>query len=323
MDPLTLTLVFAMAAGWFVRNAVEDGLATWRGRESPRIARRRARHDLDLARQRAGDGPTIGQAVTGRVAHRIANPPDRHPALEYLALRWADAWDEATERHNDRVRRRAIERARAADAERDDPAGPRDRTDYADIHDAEEVDQPPPDDDRDGQPDESTGRPHRWACQKCGAPADGLLCDDCLGLNRPRPEPEPDDRPGDTSQTPGPLPDQEPVTTRKDPPVSTPNTINGDVGSPTEALAFCAGALDLNTAVVYELATATDNLRGEGVGEDFLAILEQARDAVGGCSFAVDGARTLYADHVAAQADLLSDPDLRDTVTGYLSADRA
>ncbi|MHA6631863.1 hypothetical protein ACU61A_41075 [Pseudonocardia sichuanensis] len=115
-------LAVCLVLGWFVRAAIEDILAEVRGRESPRVARQRARQEM----ARTSGVPTIGQAATARIATLLAPrpaghlPQRRHPALEYLRTRWEDAWDELLESHNEEMRRRAEARRdrKAQEAER-------------------------------------------------------------------------------------------------------------------------------------------------------------------------------------------------------------
>jgi len=101
------------------------------------------------------------------------------------------------------------------------------------------------------------------------------------------------------------------------------NTINGDIGSPSEALAFCEHTLDLNIACINEIDVALANLRGAGCGQQFLDIITGGLTAADIFHHAVSGARVRYARHVLTHADLASDPDLRNTLQGYLSADKA
>lgn len=109
--------------------------------------------------------------------------------------------------------------------------------------------------------------------------------------------------------------------TRKDSSVT--STINGDVGSPREALEYCEQTLGLNTACRAEIDVALANLRGAGCGQAFLNVVASGLNTADIFHNAVSGGRVRFAKHVLAHADLASDPDLRNTLVGYLSADRA
>lgn len=127
MEPFIFSLVMAWA---LVRYGVTDLVATTRGTESPRHRERRQRltqqHERRMARM--SHGPTIGQAVAGRIARRIAEPrPPRdrsgeRPFRRFLGEWWDDSWNHATEarhRHYDRKQSGDLPRQRAARAVRD------------------------------------------------------------------------------------------------------------------------------------------------------------------------------------------------------------
>lgn len=110
MEPFLFSLLVAWA---LVRYGVTDLMATAKGTESPRYRERRQRltqqHERRMARLETG--PTIGQAVAGRIATRIAHPkPPRdrsgqRPFRRFLGEWWEDAWNHATEsrhRHHER-----------------------------------------------------------------------------------------------------------------------------------------------------------------------------------------------------------------------------
>lgn len=99
--------------------------------------------------------------------------------------------------------------------------------------------------------------------------------------------------------------------------------INGDVGSPEQAVAYHEATLAFNDAVAAQVDIALSNLRGAEVGEGFLAIVETGLDGCHQFETTVEGARVEYADHVLAKADLSSNPDLVNTLLGYLSAARS
>lgn len=100
------------------------------------------------------------------------------------------------------------------------------------------------------------------------------------------------------------------------------STINGDVGSPAEALSFCEQTLDLNKACCNEIDIALANLRGAGCGQAFLDVITGGLTAADIFDIKVRGASVRYAKHVLTHADLTSNPDLKKTLLGYLSADK-
>jgi hypothetical protein len=69
--------------------------------EPARINERRQRstqsHELRMQRMHARQGPTLAQAISIRVAQRLAEPRGR-PARTAIALWWADSWGYATDR---------------------------------------------------------------------------------------------------------------------------------------------------------------------------------------------------------------------------------
>lgn len=290
MDPITLWILI-LATGWIIRALVEDGaaaVAAARGHPytSPRIVRREARQRLALERVAAGGSPPLTVVFSEKLADRIANPPERkwlRELREYLALVVADGFEDARTRHEEK---RAEKRGERLAHKPRQPAPAAEEPDD-DIVDAELVDpEPDPSPEREEAP-----------------PADD----------------DPPPPPAQPSRSTPALPAADP--TRKDPSVT--NTINGDVGSPSEALAFCERTLDLNTACINEIDVALAGLRGAGCGQQFLDIVTGGLTAADIFHNAVAGARVRYAKHVIAHADLTSDPDLRNTLVGYLSADKA
>ncbi|WP_219414159.1 hypothetical protein [Pseudonocardia nigra] len=503
MDPVTIW-IFCLATAWFIRRAVEDGYAAVRGRTSPRIARRQAAYELAQQQAAATGTPTIGQAATGRLANRIANPRPPGPFRRYLSGLWEDSWNDAEERREERRRRRAEQRREQAerDAEQRREQAEREAAGRPDPDDAlrtrkcrgcdvlvveplewcagcqsaeRRVNEPQPEPDPrrctkcrhlvadvgpldevgecpdcqadtrddlanqerladldDEQVDrlnepaswrETTGgaqrdggdhhedqdgdayyrrweQPHprvdgtlrttvtswaqdngrrRWIVtetewQWVGSNDDVLFEDTDVSDSSEdgpsgQPWPTPDDvrrtvndaSPADANETPlldvldatlcpggcgtwvvggmcptceerralpsaeTPEPDPAPETTRKDtPPMSTPAEINGDVSSPLDALAFATSCLDLNAAIMNELDAMANNLEGEGVGAACIQIVRDAWAAGDQFGTAAAGARDEYARHVATQAEIAGDTELRDTVAGtYLDAARA
>jgi hypothetical protein len=292
VDPITLWILI-LATGWIIRALVEDGaaaVAAARGHPyvSPRIVRREARQRLALERISAGGSPPLTIVFSEKLANRIANPPERtwlRELREYLALVVADGFEDARVRHEQKRAEKRQERP-TADPRRPAPAG---EGFDDDIVDAELVDpEPEPSPEPEHDPE------------------------------KPREHPPPPPPPGPSHNSTPALPAPDP--TRKDPSVT--NTINGDVGSPSEALAFCERTLDLNTACINEIDVALACLRGAGCGQQFLDIITGGLTAADVFHNAVSGARVRYAKHVLTHADLTSDPDLRNTLQGYLSADK-
>lgn len=532
MDPLTVW-IFCLATAWFIRRAVEDGWASINGRESPRIAQRRAKQEL--AQQ---GGRTIGQAVSGRIADRIAEPREAGPLRRYLADLWEDSWEDARVRHEDRRRRRAEREQQELDVV-DAPDDDEVRTypcrgagcDVLVVEPAKWCDdclaqmrndqarraepkpehvlrtrpcrgkcgvlivepqewctvcaarwtsstppptqpQPEPKPAAKQQPSQSPPQPdgrrdripglcrvclahpvatdisgrcekcargnfgHKHYCATgCGRPVNeqgqtcptcaqdaaenkryycagtghvcnqrvhehGQLCPDCAlrradihaaasssartearlaadaekkrraheygqrlvreweernakakaagqmpycagvttaGLCRERVHESGQlcpycarsdaDRYGSTAQThqtPEPAPAPAPDTTRKDTQPVTTTEIDGDVTGPQDALAFADSCLALNNAVINELDVMAANLEGEGVGDDVVRIVRDAQAAADQFASAAGGARDEYARHVATQAEIASNPELRDTVKDtYLDTARA
>lgn len=356
MDPITLWILF-LATGWIIRALVEDGaaaVAAARGHPyvPPRVVRREARQRLALERISAGGSPPLTIVFSEKLADRIANPPEREwlrKAREYLTAVVADGFEDAKTRHEERRAEKRGEQPSAPSPRRPAPAAeePDD-----DIVDAELVEPTPGsvwrpaaptcpecrepmtrDYSRDSHPhadgtvtfpftcggcdatSERTVRdPTPLLCAVCGGPITeeaGKTCPSCAADRPPPTDPAP------PVPTPAP-PAADP--TRKDP--SMTNTINGDVGSPSEALAYCEQTLDLNTACINELDVALACLRGAGCGQQFLDIVTGGLTAADIFHNAVGGARVRYAKHVLTHADLTSDPDLRNTLRGYLSADK-
>lgn len=122
MEPFVFALLMAWA---LVRYGVTDLVATVNGTESPRYRERQQRltqqHERTIARLQTG--PTVGQAVAGRLAQRIAHPKpptdrsEHHPLRRFLSQWWEDSWNHATERrhrHHERKHHGKLPRQRAA-----------------------------------------------------------------------------------------------------------------------------------------------------------------------------------------------------------------
>lgn len=292
MDPITLWILI-LATGWIIRALVEDGaaaVAAARGHPyvSPRLVRREARQRLALERISAGGSPPLTIVFSEKLADRIANPPEREwlrKAREYLTAVVADGFEDARTRHEQKRAEKRGEQPHAPSARRPAPAAEEFDDDIVDAELVEPEPEPSP------EPE----------------PAD------------PEPTPaEPDPSPARPNNSTPALPAAAP--TRKDSSVT--NTINGDVGSPAEALAFSDRVLDLNVACINEIDVALAGLRGAGCGQRFLDIITGGLTAADIFHTAVSGATVVYAKHVLTHADLTSNPDLKATLLGYLSADK-
>lgn len=294
--------LFCLATAWLVRHLVEDGWAGAQGRESPRVGRRRAQHEL-AQKHRADTGvPTVGQAVTGRVAARIAEPRERGAFRRFLAELWQDAWVDAADQH------------RARRARRTQPAEPT-RAMASRL---------------------CAGGCGRWVsgewthCTACdhGTQTDDDEPADWWGEDPP---PAPDDLSditdddyldADLINEPAPNPAPEPP--RKDTPMTAPTTINGDTVSPLENLGFATACLTLNAAILTELDTMANNLAAAGVGDSLIRTVRDVASAADQFATGAGGARSEYAAHVAVQADIAGDTELRNTVRGtYLDTANA
>lgn len=117
-------LLFAMLlATGVMRYGVSDLVATAKGTESPRHKERQQRlaqqHAETMARIQQRQGPTVGEAVAGRIASRISQPKQpkdrsgQRPARQYFGRLWEDSWNDAVDRHQ-----RRHDRAKAGDLPR-------------------------------------------------------------------------------------------------------------------------------------------------------------------------------------------------------------
>lgn len=182
----------------------------------------------------------------------------------------------------------------------------------------------------------STREYNFWYCANgCGraVPNRADWCPACLIDLVPPTDVRPDDGPDPDDDTPGddqpapetPEPDPAPDTTRKDtPPVTNPTEIDGDVRDPLTSLAYATGCLDTNTRLMNELDAMANNLAGEGVGGEVVQIVRDAWNAAEQFGLAALGARDEFARHVAVQAGIAGNTELRDTVRDtYLDTARA
>jgi hypothetical protein len=297
LDPIAIVVIVAYAVYRIIRLLAEDGVAHYRGLPSPQLERRRLRAQLAREHLAAYGTPPLTMAISNGLARRIAtrtdSPPERRAWATfrtYIDDVLADTWEDAHTHHEQRRQRRMQTQPNSEDSgwrHMRDTADGQDVDD--DIVDAELVE---PEPDPGPEPEDDAATP----------PED--------------PPPPPPSDPPNRSIPALPAPDP----TRKDSSVT--NTINGDVGSPAEALAFCEQTLDLNKACCNEIDIALAGLRGAGCGQGFLDIITGGLTAADIFDNKVRGASVRYAKHVLAHADLTSNPDLKKTLLGYLSADK-
>ena len=118
-------LILLLLAGWgAARYGANGTLAHARNVEPLRIAERRQRcaqaHERAMAREARRTGPTIADAISMRIADRVAHPRGG-PARQAIALWWSDSWGYATERRllrHDRAAHGLLRRQKAARAVR-------------------------------------------------------------------------------------------------------------------------------------------------------------------------------------------------------------
>lgn len=307
---LFLAMLVATAA---VRYGVTDLVATVRGTESPRHRERQRRlelaHQREMARLQARQGPTIGEAVAGRIASRIAEPkPPRdrsgqRPARAYFGRLWEDSWNDAVDRHE-----RRHERAKAGDLPRQRAArkareAARLRWDRYQTRRREQAGGQGPaaswTAERADPVDEPGDEPH--------SPQDDVvdaeIVDDEPPRGRPEeqhraePSPAPTAGPGDDPQD-GPAHEPDPPTPAAQTPLATvhpithtegdittmtaptgQNLTSGETVDPESALAFSQGIGNVAQALYAELETSVANLTELGVKGapiDKLASMQEA-----------------------------------------------
>jgi hypothetical protein len=110
---MELLILLVLAAWGGARYSANGAVATARKTEPLRIAERRQRaaqsHERRMARMARRDRrstPTVAEAISIRIAERVANPRGG-PGQEAMALWWADSWGYATERRRQRHQRAA------------------------------------------------------------------------------------------------------------------------------------------------------------------------------------------------------------------------
>lgn len=280
MDPVVWSLVIAWI---FIRYVVGDLIEACTGRPSPRTTQRQARQQAQKDRAAAGLGPTLGEAVSGRLANRILNPPPkkphkpRGPAGQFMADWWADTCDEARERTR-RARQRRLQ------GRNNDPTQ-RPQHDPHDIVDAEIVDPPIPGTDTPRQPNGSSPAPPT-PLHRPDQPAS------------PAPDSPREDSPGEGD------------------PMSQPN---GETVDPTSALDFVGTCRAITENMLAQIEQSIATLTEKGVKGDPIEALENMREnfnlALGSAARAID----IFEGHKTKQDELASDDTLADTQKdGYL-----
>lgn len=296
MEIVLLVWVLVLATLWLVRLLTEELVAAVRGQPSPRIARRRAREELALD----FGVPTVGQALSMRLARRIENPPDRkwlRRMRGLLAELAEDALAEARVRHH-RNRQAAGARRRARQAGwKVRTGGPTSRR------------TPPPPEEDDTVMDT---RPCRDCRTALVVPPDET-CEACERATAPPPPPDPDQTPPEPTENDTAPPD------RKAPAMaSATHQIDADLRDPRHALAFATSCRGFNDALVGEFDILAAQVRRQGVGAGPLGEIRVLEDAARNYSTSNGRSVEVYAAHVVVQADLAGDEDLRDTARGYL-----
>lgn len=330
MDPFSALIISVLIAKYLVSYGVTDAISAWKGTESPRDRDRKARQERARSRLTSGgngapSGPTIGQAMSSRIAGRIANPPPkkpRGPLRTFMSDLWGDVVDEAALRTEDKMRDRR-DRYEAQRRTQDDPVVAVPDPDL-DIVDAEVVDE------HDDQPVSIV----HMACFACAKDAtegeltegDGF-CRACIATFR-----EPSTAPTQTQPT-------EPVDLVK--PVDTSTSAGTDTttgeGATVTHWDFNPETYDPRSAQTFaekvekalEKLTATtinrlDALVNDGIqGEPVAAYQEMAESFRMAAAFAHEACDE-FAQHEAYAQALEDDPTLRDTQAGrYLDLSKA
>lgn len=294
-------LVFSLICAWVsMRYIGGDAIAAVRGTESPRIRDRRAREQLACDRATAGLGPSVGQAITGRIADRIAHPPEkrpRGPAREALAAWWQDVWAEADRRRRERLE---VQRRRATTPPERRPSPPPPppdvETDVIDVIDAEIVDDEPVD----------TG------------PTD----EDYTGPTEPVSLDKDPPAPTDPPATEDPVATVHPI--RGDLTMTTTSDLSGETLDPVAASAFVAGCSRVASDLVASIDQSLASLRERGVAGKPIEHLVQMQESFTIAAGHASDADVFFQDHIGKQQDLAADETLAGTVEDtYLGAGNA
>lgn len=316
LEILLVAFILLWATMLFAKYLVVEIWAVKHGQESPRLARRDAREQL--ARQ--WGRPTVAQAVEARLVRRIENPPERRWLVQARALVsevFADSIAEARIRHHVNSRKRAMRHA-----------GVRFQTGGATAGRRATPPPPPP------PPDDDVAR--TWRCDGCEdelVPERGALCPTCQAGDPAAADPDPGPDPPEEKEQhdpaadrPGP-PDHDTTEHHdgKDPLMATAtHRINVDVNDPCTALQYAQNSRGFVDGVVGQFEILASNLRNAKVGPAPIGEVNVMADAGRTFSASLGDSVKEYAEYVVIQAELHSDPDLRDTVQDtFLDGDGA
>lgn len=342
-------LILLMLAGWgAARYGANGTLAHARKVEPLRIAERRQRaaqaHERAMARAARRTGPTVADAISMRMADRVANPRGG-PARQAIALWWSDSWGYATDRrllrhekaaqgllgrqkaaravHEWLTRTAAQRRTQRATNTAQTSPGPAWKVqtqadviadDHGDdIVDAELVDDQPvapaPPAPKTGPTETRPGRPDPHATEPGGAEGD------------PSTSPSDIDVQHDTEAT---LATVHPI--RKDTLMTATTSTHtgthehtvssGEVLDPAAALNFVNGVKGVAERLVAEIELSISSLRQRGVAGEALELLAQVQEAFGNGAAVAEQVAGHFQRHLTIQDQVLSDPDLAGTVRG-------
>jgi hypothetical protein len=337
----------------------------WRKTEPLRIAERRQRssqaHERRMARiGRRGGRPTIAEAISIRIADRIANPrggPARRAAGEW----WADSWLYATERRQNRHARAAagqLRRQRAARAAAawvaahrrprgaqgaprrpqsdpwarrrpDQPGttvprrgwGPGFSAEEDDIVDAEIVDE---------HTEEDTQEHTTKDTKDINEPAVGTPEHDQPSDEQRREHGLAADAPSEDERDPGGLASVHPIRptttdqpTGKDILMPTHTVTSGETLDPSAGLAFVTSVRESAEQIMTQIELSETTLTSRGVTGEPIALLAQLREAFSTAANAASAAVTHFERHLSIQDQVLADPTLAGSVHGTYVGNRS
>lgn len=345
-------LVLLMLAGWgAARYGANGTLAHARKVEPLRIAERRQRaaqaHERAMARAARRTGLTIADAISMRIADRVANPRGG-PARQAVALWWSDSWGYATDRRLVRHEKAAhglLGRQKAARALKQwltrtagqrsrqratktsqRPPGPgwkvQTQADVIaddqgeDIVDAELVDDLPDAGAPAAEPDPTatgTGTTDPSATEPAAAEAHPGTAPNATGVQHDT------DLQHDTVAdlaTVHPIRKDTPMTASTHTGTNEHTVSSGEVLDPAAALNFVHGVKGVAERLVAEIELSISSLRQRGVAGEALDLLAQLQEAFGNGAGVADQVAGHFQRHLTIQDQVLSDPDLAGTVAG-------
>lgn len=338
----------------------------WRKTEPLRIAERRQRssqvHERRMARiGRRGGRPTIAEAISIRIADRIANPRGG-PARRAVAEWWADSWLYATERRQKRHALAAagqLRRQRAARAARAWVAGHRrprtaqgaPRRPQSDPWARPRPDQPGTTDPRPGwvprvsdeddivdaeivdEHTEEDTQEHTTKDTK--EPAGAADPHQEPAASRPehdQPSHEQGlvpDAAGEDERDPGGLASVHPIRpttnqpTGKDILMPTHTVTSGETLDPSAGLAFVTSVRESAEQIMTQIELSETTLTSRGVTGEPIALLAQLREAFSTAVNAAGAAVTHFERHLNIQDQVLADPTLAGSVHGTYVGNRS